>query len=282
MSHKLFRLAASVFNTPQLITASEFRPIVNYLQDRNNLDKFLGNPVYKGSPGKGVDTEELDIFNGVGVVQISGLLTYKPAELLCQESTSYQDLLGEVEDLIEAGVKAVIFECNSGGGEAGHMFTTANEIKRLLSEAGISSIAYVDTLAASACYGLACVCDEIIIHPEAKAGSIGAMIALVDDSKAMEEAGLKEIYITDKPGKVPFGKDGSFKDSFLEKLQEEVDALGAKFNAHVQVNTGISVEEITALDAQVFTAEDCLSKGLVNKIMDHNQFADYVSSKFSN
>ena len=282
MSHKLFRLASTVFNTPHLISASEFRPIVNYLQDRNNFDKFLGNPVYTGSPGKGVDTEELDIFNGVGVIQISGLLTYKPANLLCQESTSYQDLIDETEDLIEAGVKAVIFECNSGGGEAGHMFSTANKIKSALSEAGVYSIAYVDTLAASACYGLACICDEIIIHPEARAGSIGAMIALTDDSKAMEEAGIKDIYITDKPGKVPFAKDGSFKDSFLEKLQTEVDALGDRFNLHVQQNTGISVEEIKALDAQVFTAEDCLSKGLVNKIMDHDQFAEYVSSKFSN
>lgn len=280
MSHKLFRLASQVFNTPQLIDSNHFRPIVDYMVRRNA--GILGDTVYQGTPGAGLQAEELNIFNGVGVVKINGTLTYKPLEMMCApESTSYIELIDEVEDLIEAGVKAIIFECASGGGAASHMFSTANQIRTMLSEAGVASIAYVDEFAASACYGLACVADEIVIHPEAQAGSIGAMIALWDDSKHMEQEGFKEVYITNTPGKVPYAKDGSFKESFLEKLQQDVNKLGDKFINHVSNYTGLSFDEIKALDAQVFDAETCLSIGLVNSIMNHQEFSEYVSGKFN-
>lgn len=280
MSHKLFRLASQVFNTPQLIDSNHFRPIVDYMVRRNA--GILGDTVYQGTPDAGLQAEELNIFNGVGVVKINGTLTYKPLEMMCApESTSYIELIDEVEDLIEAGVKAIIFECASGGGAASHMFSTANQIRTMLSEAGVASIAYVDEFAASACYGLACVADEIVIHPEAQAGSIGAMIALWDDSKHMEQEGFKEVYITNTPGKVPYAKDGSFKESFLEKLQQDVNKLGDKFINHVSNYTGLSFDEIKALDAQVFDAETCLSIGLVNSIMNHQEFSEYVSGKFN-
>lgn len=280
MGHKLLRLSSQIFNTPQLISAETFRPIVDYLQRRN--DSLLGNPIYQGTPGKGLEVEELDIFNGIGVIQINGPLTYKPLEMMCApEGTSYLELIDNVSDMAEAGVKAIIFECASGGGQASHLFSTAQTIRKILDDNEIASVAYVDELAASACYGLACISDEVIIHPEASAGSIGAMIALMDDSKAMEEAGLKEIYITNTPGKVPFAKDGSFKDSFLEKLQADVTKLGDKFINHVATFTGLSYDEIKAMDAQVFDAEQCVAKGLANSIMDHQQFSEYISAKFS-
>jgi len=280
MPHKLLRLAGQVFNTPQLIAPSHFKPIADYLLSRNS--GVLGAPIYQGTPGAGLPAGELDIFNGIGVIQISGPLTYKPVEMMCApEGTSYLGLMDDVEDMIEAGVKAIIFECASGGGQASHMFSTADAIRKMLDEAGVYSLAYVDEFAASACYGLACVCDEIIIHPEAQAGSIGAMIALFDDSKAMDEAGYKEIYITNTPGKVPFAKDGSFKDSFLEKLQQDVNKLGDKFINHVNKYTGLSYEDIKAMDAQVFDADTCLQLGLVTSIMDHEVFSDYVSTKFA-
>lgn len=280
MSHKLLRFSTQVFNTPQLITPDHFRPIVEYLTNRNN--ETLGEPIYQGTPGKGLPAEELDIFNGVGVIQINGPLTYKPVEMMCApEGTSYMGLIDDVEDMIEAGVKAIIFECSSGGGMASHMFSTAEHIRVMLDEAGVDSYTYVDEFAASACYGLACVADEIIIHPEAQAGSIGAMVALWDDSKAMEMNGYKEVYITSTTGKVPYAKDGSFKESFLEKLQQDVNKLGDKFINHVSKYTGLSYDEIKAMDAQVFDAETCVANGLANSIMDHQQFSEYISGKYN-
>ena len=280
MPNKLLRFSSQVFNTPQLILPQDFKVITDYLHSRNNA--LLGDTIYQGTPGQGVATEEIAIFNGVGVLQISGPLTYKPVEMLCApEATSYLDLIEDVQEMIDAGVKAIIFECSSGGGMASHLFSTAETIRSLLTEAGVDSYAYVDELSASACYGLACIADEVIIHPEAQAGSIGAVIALCDESKAEQMAGIKPVYVTSSPGKIPFAADGSFKESFLNKLQEDVTKLGDKFVAHVSKYTGISTEDIKAMDAQMFDAETCLSNGLVNSIMTHEQFSSYIAGKYN-
>lgn len=280
MQHNLLRLASLVFNTPQLVEANQLRSIAEYFNYRNS--PAYSQPFYQGDVGKGLGTEDPNIFQGVGVIQIDGIITYKEVDAVCAPvGTSYLSLIDEVEDMIEAGVKTIIFECSSGGGEARGLFSTAEAIRGKLSTAGVSSIGYIDTIAASACYGLVCICDEVVIHPEAQAGSIGAMIALRDNSKAMEMNGYKEVYVVSTPGKVPFSADGSFKESFLNKLQEDVTKLGDKFVAHVSKYTGISTEDIKAMDAQMFDAETCLSNGLVNSIMTHEQFSSYIAGKYN-
>lgn len=278
MPHKLIRFAGQVFNTPQLITEIGFRPIVNYLTERNYAN--LGRPIYQGEEGGGLATEELDIFNGIGVIQVSGAITYKPVEMLCApESTSYLDLIEDTQEMIDAGVKAIIYEFDSCGGAAAHCWDTCDTLRQLLDESGVASYAYVDGCAHSAAYALACTFDEVIVHPSASTGSIGALIALIDDSKAMDMEGIKEVYVTSTPGKIPFDKDGSFKESFLAKLQKEVNKLGDEFVAHVSKYTGLSGDDIKAMDAQTFNAEDALQKGLVNSIMNHREFSNYISSK---
>ena len=94
----------------------------------------------------------------------------------------------------------------------------------------------------------------------------------------MEMQGIKPIYISSTKGKTPFQADGSFREDFLNKLQEDVTLLGMQFAEHVSEFTGISVDEILALDAQMFTAEKALQLNLVNKIMTHNQFYAYLKT----
>lgn len=91
-----------------MIHPQEFRAITSYIRDRNL--GLLSDPVYKGGEGKGLDSEELSIFGGVGVIQIEGPITYKPVEMLCApEGTSYLKLIDQVEEMVEAGVKAIVF-----------------------------------------------------------------------------------------------------------------------------------------------------------------------------
>ena len=61
-------------------------------------------------------------------------------------------------------------------------------------------------------------------------------------------------------------------------MQKDVTDLGVKFAEHVSQYTGIPVDEIIGLDAEVFNAEEALKLGLVNKIMNHEQFSEYLAS----
>lgn len=275
MSHNLFRLRSKIYNTPHLITSEAFNVILDYIDYRNSDDYAI-----KASM-PGVETtsaEAISTAGKVGMLMVDGSLTYKPVMTVCGEAgTSYQSLVSQVEEMAEAGIKTIVMEVSSGGGEASHCFQAAADIRAICDENGIQLIGYADTMAASAAYGLICICDEVIANPSASLGSIGCVVALMDTSKAYEQAGLKRIFITSGESKVPFAEDGSFKQEFLDEIQADVDRLNAEFAAHVSQHTGIPVADIIGLEAKVFDAEKAVEIGLANKIMTNKQFAAYVA-----
>ena len=57
MPHKLIRLAAKVFNTPQLISAEEFKPITEYLSKRSfaGMDSSRRTTTYGALAGLSIE-----------------------------------------------------------------------------------------------------------------------------------------------------------------------------------------------------------------------------------
>lgn len=277
MAKKLLRLTESLYNTPHLVHPSTFETVLKYLELRNaGLMKMD-----EGYPEGPDDNEPVDPFEGVGVIEIHGALTYKPVYGMCGEvaGCSYEGLLEQFEYYAEMGVHTIITDIASGGGAGTHAFEYVNEARSICDEYGIQWIAYVDECAYSAAYAWACAADEVIINPSAGAGSIGVLIALMDSSKAMDMAGLKMIFITAGAEKVPFDEEGSFKQEFLDELQTCVDKLNLEFVSHVSKYTGLSAETVIGFQAKTFDAEESLSNGLVNQIMTKKEFAAYIADK---
>jgi ClpP class serine protease len=272
--HSLVRLASRIHNTPHLITPEAFAVIIDYFDRRNGVD-FVKMDMQESSP---YVEEPAAYANGLGVLCVDGSLTYKPVMTMCGEvGTSYQSLVAQTQEMAEAGVKTIVMEMSSGGGEASHVFQAAEDIRSICDEHGIQLIGYADTLACSACYALGVVCDQFIVNPSATVGSIGCVVALLDTSKAMEQAGLKRIFVTSGKNKVPFDADGSFKESFLEEIQSDVDRLNAEFAAHVARHTGLDAKTIMDFEAGVFDAETAVKNGLANAVMTNKQFAAFVA-----
>ena len=274
-SRSLFRLTQRVYNTPHLITPQAFNTILDYLETRNTAGVELVTDAEYASA-----QEDKPYANGLGVLRVDGSLTYKPVMTLCGEvGTSYQSLVAQVEEMAEAGVKTIVMEVTSGGGEASHVFQACEDIRAIVDAHGIKLIGYADTYAASAAYALIAVCDEVVANPSASLGSIGCVVALMDMSKAYEQAGLKRIFITSGENKVPFAEDGSFKKEFLDEVQESVNKLNAQFATHVSKYTGLSVDSIMGLQAGIFDADEALELGLANKVMTNKEFAAYVAKQ---
>jgi ClpP class serine protease len=272
-AHALTRLLGSLYNKPHLIRPESFDVVLDYLVNRNTGAIQLSTEKYDQAP---VGHHN----NRLGVLMVDGSLTYKPVMTACGEvGTSYQDLVTQVEEMADAGVKTIVMEVNSGGGEASHCFEAAADIRALADENGIKLIGYADTLACSAAYALLSVCDEVVANPSATVGSIGCVVALMDTSKAMEQAGLKRVFITSGDNKVPFAADGSFKQEFLDEIQADVDRLNVEFATHVSQYTGLDVETIMGLEAKVFSAAEAYELGLVNAVMTTKQFAAHVAAK---
>ena len=273
-SHSLMRLASRIYNTPHLITPEAFGVVLDYLEKRNYSDVRL-DPMYPGESNS--QDEPSAIAGDIGVLRVDGSLTYKPVQTMCGEvGTSYQQLVSQMQEMADAGVRTVVMEVSSGGGEAGHCFEAANEIRAIANESNIMLIGYADTIACSAAYALISVCDYVVANPSARLGSIGVVVALLDQSKALEQAGLKRVYITAGANKVPFAADGTFKQEFLDEIQVEVDRLYADFASHVSNHTGLSTKTITGFEAKVYDADQAVKLGLANAVMTSRQFTDYV------
>ncbi len=276
MAHNILRFATTVFNRPQYITAEGLAPIAKYISQR------LSNPDFEVYKGDVVKPQPAQMAGSIGTIPIAGSLTYKPVfSMSGTTGSSYEGLIEQTQELIAKGAQTIIYEVSSNGGEALHCMSTANELRQLLDEAKVKSIAYVDQGAASAAYALSCVMDEIVIHPSAKAGSIGCVVCLLSDAQALEKEGYKRIVITDTPGKSPYAEDGSFTQKFLDTLQDDVVRLGTEFREHVSKYTGISMQTLAELDAGNFDAKKSLELGLVNSVMTHREFIKYVDENFN-
>lgn len=271
--HQLLRLTASLYGKPHLISKEGFEVISQYLRSRNEGLMSIDN----------AGAEEPKKMNSVGrvaVIDVMGPLTYRSTgwEALCG-GMSYESLVASVNEALAAGHDTIVLNVDSGGGEAYGCFEAADEMRAAVDAAGAKLYGYIDGTAASAAYGLICVCDEVIANPYARAGSIGVLIALYNDSEQLKQEGIERIFITDGEQKVPFAADGSFREEFLADLQDGVSRLGNEFRNHVAKHTGLSVSDLKDTQARVFDAAKALELGLVNKIMTRSQFVDYVTNK---
>lgn len=269
------RLASELFNQPHLITQTAFAAIATYIGDRNagKLEVIqMGD-----ENGESREEAQSNVVSGVGLVNIHGSLTNKPVVTMCGEvGTSYAALTGQVSELISLGCKTIVFDIDSGGGEAFNCFQTANAIRAMADKNGVYLISYVQSMAASAAYALAVMSDEVVCHPQGQVGSVGVLVALLNNSKALEKAGYQRTFVTAGANKIPFDADGGFREGFIDEIQARVDELYEQFCEHVSSYTGLSVDAVKATEASVFSAPKALSMGLVNSVMNNEEFAEYL------
>lgn len=280
MAHQAFLFTNSILEKPQLITESDFNDVCNYLNNRNYSQSML-EAATTTATRKPSETAHGQMINAnTYQIKIEGVTTYKTTSMqaMCGSGMSYQALKQQADYAAQTpAIKNVVLSISSGGGEAMGCFVAAQYFKDTVKNSGKNIITYIDERACSAAYAWACIADEIIMNPEADCGSIGVVTRLIDQSKALDNAGIKPIFITAGADKVPFNTDGSFKQDFIDKLQAGVDKTYTKFVEHVSTMRNIDSKIIKDTQANVYDAEESLQLGLVDKIMDVEQFNLYVN-----
>lgn len=282
-------IGSMVFNKPQLIALDELQPIVSYLSSpdkatslRLNTDKeelvelkledFDSQSLYQravlGKMGINPDTM-------VGTLDISGALMYRKGSMGadCTELTSYEGLKRQTEDMVEAGAKTIVLKVDSGGGMAYGLFSAANYIKKTAKQAGVKTVAYVDGSAYSAAFGLAVLADEVVVNPQASVGSVGVVVALYNDTKSLEKMGVSRQFVFAGDNKIPFDNlTGEFTEKFVSELQKSVNKTYQKFVSHISSHRGLSEQTIIDTQASVYDADEAITLGLVDRIMELEDF----------
>lgn len=297
MAKTLPRLSRKYLDHPQLITASKFKDIADVLcaSDRS-VYRAAYHAALEFDPEENlIESADCALFGEYytaraegsqvpyGVLDVNGTLTYKLTgwEAWCG-GCSYTELVSQMESFVEEGLDEVFMIIDSPGGEAYGMMEAALTIRQLADDNDIKLIGYIDGLCASAGYGLASVCHELISNPQSETGSIGVVVSLMNDSKYLEEKGFERIFVTAGDSKVPFANDGSFKDSFLADLQEKVDVLYESFTSHVATyREGLTQEIAKSTEAKVFLSSKALEYNLIDKVMELRDFKKEYLGKYS-
>lgn len=260
-------------NIGSLVVAGEagVKPIAQ-LQElaqsaRSELDLMPGDAdMFPRDWNTGALLDPYEIWNGVAVFRVRGTLMPENGLDPASGMTGYSGLALKARVAKDDNrVKGVILDHDSGGGSVVDMMETATALRELAAVKPMRSI--VRGCAASADYALAVCAPEITCAPYSWVGSIGALIAHVDFSKANEQDGMTVTMITSAAHKADGSSDFPLDPEVAAKFQREVDLCARDFIAHVADCRGLSVDQIIAQEARFYGGEEGLAAGLVDKIM---------------
>lgn len=162
-------------------------------------------------------------------------------------------------------VKAIVLRVDSPGGEVTASDTLYHAVQQAKAKKPV--IVYMDSMAASGGYYLACGASKIVANENTWTGSIGVIVQGVGYGAALEKLGLE----------MRIFRSGNFKDTFYgqrkmtpeeEKyVQDMVMQTYERFVNIVSKSRGIPVEKLKAeiADGRVFSGADALANGLVDK-----------------
>ena len=155
---------------------------------------------------------------------------------------------------------AVALLINSPGGSPVQSSLIAARIRRLADEKGIEVHAFVEDVAASGGYWLACSADRIWVDNSSIVGSIGVIFASFGFQDLMARQGVERRVVT-------AGRSKSLADPFLPQKAEDVDRLIAlqtpihnAFIAHVKARRGARLRA----NADLFNADVWVGQGSVD------------------
>ncbi|MBU9697852.1 S49 family peptidase [Rhodobacteraceae bacterium HSP-20] len=162
---------------------------------------------------------------------------------------------------------AVALVINSPGGSAVQSALIAARIRRLADEKKVPVHAFVEDVAASGGYWLACAADDIWCDGSSILGSIGVIFASFGFPELMARQGIERRVVT-------AGKSKSFADPFLPQKPEDVERLKrlqepihAAFIDHVRSRRGGRLDETADLfNADVWVGRQAVQVGLADGI----------------
>ncbi len=184
---------------------------------------------------------------------------------------SYHRFASIIEDAFDAdNLQAVALVINSPGGSPAQSELIGKHIRRLAEEKEMPVIGFVEDVAASGGYWLACAADEIYAAETSIIGSIGVISASFGLKELTERHGIERRVHTS-------GKEKSFLDPFLEEKPADVKRLKIlqrdmhdSFINWVKSRRGdkLSGEDKELFEGGFWLAGQALSYGIIDGIGD--------------
>lgn len=183
--------------------------------------------------------------------------------------------LGRYEKLIERAfslfnIRAVALAVNCPGGAPGQTELVAGRIRQFADEKEIPVYAFVEDVAASGGYWLACAADRIYAQESSVVGSIGVVFAGFGLDQFIQRYGIERRIHT-------AGSEKSFMDPFLPEKKKDVERLRdvqgeihAAFKDWVRARRGdrLTGSDKDLFEGQIWTGQQAQAQGIIDGLGD--------------
>ena len=273
-------LAARVFGVPLMVQIDKLMVILDAIGPRIGLREHVvveGLPVVVTRPAPDDQDEEDDMPmagrkpypvspDGIAVITISGTLVKKASWMDAESGLqSYEQIRTHLLDARDdPGIRGVLLDVDSPGGEVGGLFDLADEVFALRESKPCYAIANDEAF--SAAYALASSAQRLFVTRTGGVGSVGVIAVHMDQSGWDEKMGRKYTAIYAGARKNDFSTHQPLSDGARENLQSEVDRLYEMFVASVSRNRNLAPALVRKTDAGLYWGEKAISAGLADLI----------------
>ena len=164
------------------------------------------------------------------------------------------------------GAKAVVLSINSPGGSPVQSALIAQRIRLLAGEKSLPVIAFVEDVAASGGYWIACAADEILADPASIVGSIGVVSSGFGFQDLIQRFGIERRVHTSGKQKAmldPFRPENPDDVARLKSLQSEIHD-GFKDWVRSRRGAALKGDDDTLFSGEFWTGKRGLELGLVD------------------
>ena len=168
-----------------------------------------------------------------------------------------------------SGLSAVAIVINSPGGAPAQSHLIHRRIRALADEKKVPVIAFVEDVAASGGYMIACAADEIVADPTSVVGSIGVVSAGFGFDRLIERIGIERRVHTQGDAKAmldPFRPEDPGDVVRLKRIQADVQEL---FTGLVTARRpGLRQDGESLFTGAIWTGRQAVALGLVDALGD--------------
>lgn len=186
-----------------------------------------------------------------------------------------RDSLEKIEKITK--IDEIILQINSPGGSPVQSELIAQKIKQISEDKKVPLTAFIEDVAASGGYWLACVADNVYSAESSIVGSIGVISSGFGFVGLAKNIGVERRVYTQGENKAildPFLPEKPEDVALIHDLQKEIHA---NFINHVKKYRGSKLNGDDLFTGKIWCGEIAVEKGLIDGVQN---FDDYIANKY--
>lgn len=263
MANKLLHIADRCFGTPLMVSQEKLDAIISAIGGRVGVIPVIAEHHFENE--KAEDGELSETIDAIRVIKIHGTLVKRGGFVDALSGIAgYDSISREFEDAVtDSSVKAVLFDIDSNGGEVGGCFDLVDTI---VSAKGIKPVWAMTDNAFSAAYAIASAADRIIVPQNGGVGSVGVIIAHIDETEKDKTEGRKYTILHAGERKADFSPHLALTDKMKGIVEERLDTVYQQFMDIVSKNRSLPKEAVRATQAGTYFGQKALEIGFCDEV----------------